>query len=224
MIKLLWHLIPFFIRNKIYHCIRFVDEIINKCYDFHYNIRTTLNYKPGWNNSYFNDSSRIMSTSYLLLRKIEQYLKITPSDVFVDLGCGTGRVVFWFSHTQVKKASGIELNSTALKQFKLNKTLTLNINKSKIEIRNEDAAKTIFRDETIFFLYNPFGIETFKAFIKNILDSVEANPRQITIIYYNPVHDWYLDTLSQIKKIHEITSSYLRDEVHIYANDYENHN
>ena len=56
-----------------------------------------------------------------------------------------------------------------------------------IEIIYDDAAKFNFKNEAIFFMFNPFKQKTLGRVLINIKKSLKNNPRRINIIYYNPI-------------------------------------
>ena len=142
--------------------------------------------------SSFGDGSPYQATSYGKLQKIINYLNIKPEDVFIDLGCGKGRVVFFFSRQKLKKSIGVDSNQELIDIAKKN-LANFKLNNSPIEFINSDAANLQFKEETIFFMFNPFGAPTLKGVLKNIKDSLAVNPRSIHIIYYIPAHKHILN-------------------------------
>lgn len=133
-------------------------------------------------------------TPYALLEKIVNYLKLGQNDVFIDFGCGKGRVVFFIAMQNLKKVIGIELDKDLADTA--NKNLNnLRINNTPIEIINADVSTFKIKEGTVFFMYNPFGRRTIVKVIANIKDSLAANSRKIRIIYYNPVHNDLFDNL-----------------------------
>ena len=47
-------------------------------------------------------------------------------------------------------------------------------------------------DVTIAYLYHPFGGQTFEALIANIIESLDRNPRELTLIYQMPWREDYI--------------------------------
>lgn len=122
---------------------------------------------------------------YHLLEKIIDYLKLKPEDIFIDLGCGKGRVVFFVAQKKLRKVIGVELNKKFIDIA--NKNLaTFTFDRTAIQFVNEDAAKFRIKDENIFFMFNPFGCKTIRSVIDNIKNSLIDNPRQIRIVYLHP--------------------------------------
>ena len=76
----------------------------------------------------------------------------------------------------------MEVARQNLEDFKVGKSPI----KSPIEIIHMDASRYKITDENIFYMFNPFGDETFVAAIENIKNSFLANPRHMRIIYFCP--------------------------------------
>ncbi|MDD5119702.1 MAG: class I SAM-dependent methyltransferase [Candidatus Omnitrophica bacterium] len=143
-------------------------------------------------NSFNSDRYGYQSAFYGRLEKIIKYLKPSSEDVFVDLGCGKGRVVFFVALKRFKKVIGVELDQGlyAIAQENLRR---LRIQRSPIELFNIDAANFEAKDATIFFMFNPFGAKTLENVLNNIKKSLAENPRKIRIVYYCPYHRSLLD-------------------------------
>lgn len=150
----------------------------------YYNFRDDL--------SLYKDGVGYQPMSYPLLKRMIDYLKLKPGDVFVDFGCGKGRVIFFAATQRIKKVIGLELR----KEFADIARTNLNNLKSRntpVEIINTDAATFNIKDGTIFFMYHPFGEKTFVKVIDNIKDRLATNPREIRIVYHSPAHRSLLD-------------------------------
>ena len=136
-------------------------------------------------NSYYKDMATYQPAFYGRLEKIRTYLKLTEDDIFADLGCGKGRMLFIMAQQRIKKVIGVELNPDifAITQKNLKKVKYRN---SPIELLNIDAVYFDPAEVTVFFLFNPFGQSTLKKVLNNIKNSLSANPRKIRIVYYGP--------------------------------------
>ena len=108
-------------------------------------------------------------------------MQFGSDDVFVDLGSGKGRVLLSVATKNLKKVIGIEIRKD---MFDI---AMENLEKSKmkntpVEIVNADVATFDMKEGTIFFMFNPFGINTQKRVLENIRSSLVVNPRQVRII------------------------------------------
>lgn len=122
---------------------------------------------------------------YPKLEKIFSSIPLAPQDIFIDIGCGKGRVVFFVAtQKKVKKVIGVDFDKTLTDMADEN-LKNLKVPHVPIEIVNADITQYRFRDETLFFLYNPFGNKTMASTLAAIKDSLTANPRSIRILYLN---------------------------------------
>ena len=132
------------------------------------------------------------ATGYLGLVKCFDILQVCESDVFLDYGAGMGRVCIVAATYPFKKVIGVEI-SKELCEF-VNKNIEKARKKLKcknIQIIEADAAKYRFPHEvTVCFFFNPFRGEILKQVFKNIKESLEEVPRQLTIIYCHAPDEW----------------------------------
>lgn len=127
---------------------------------------------------------RYEPTSYAILKKVSEYLKFNRDDVFIDYGCGSGRVVFTIATQKLKKIIGIEsdkalvdIANANLRKFKFKST--------PVDIIHADANNFNPIEGTIIFMFNPFGEKTLQIVLDKIESSLSINPRNIKIIYIN---------------------------------------
>ncbi len=132
------------------------------------------------------DSFECLATPYWILFKLFSRLLLRNNDVVIDFGCGTGRVVCFAARYKLSKVYGVEYNSLWAQKAKEN-SRRLRVRRTEIEIHHGDAATFEIREGTIFFFFNPFGGPTLHGVLNNIRDSIEANPREIQLIAFNPV-------------------------------------
>jgi SAM-dependent methyltransferase len=122
-------------------------------------------------------------TFYGTLEKIIRSLKLTPDDVFVDVGCGKGRVVFFVARQRLKKVIGIDVDPAmiggAMKNLRRYRG-----GRTPVEFVRADVLQYDLSEGTIFYFFNPFKMEIFVQVIKNIKDSLATHPRAVRIVYY----------------------------------------
>ena len=117
-----------------------------------------------------------------------------PDDVFVDFGSGKGRVVYQAARYPFSRVIGVEISE------KLNAVARRNVESKRdkllcprIELVTADAAEFEIPDDlTVAYFFHPFGGETFKQVIDNIVESVVRRPRRVRVIYRIPVMEDYL--------------------------------
>lgn len=145
--------------------------------------------------SLYKDGVMYQPTPYYLLEKAIGYLKPGPEDIFVDFGSGKGRVVFFTAVQKLKKVIGVEMDKSLVDAAR-NNLANFKFAKTAIEFINEEAVNFKIKDETIFFMFNPFGRKTLEKVLDNIKKSLLDNPRQIRLVYYAPAHRYLLDNES----------------------------
>jgi 16S rRNA G966 N2-methylase RsmD len=137
------------------------------------------------NSSAHKDGLWYLPSPYSQLGKIFASIGFTPDDILIDIGCGKGRVCFAAATYNIKKIIGIELHD-GLAKAAIENLKKLKLSRKSIQIINADASSYRFSDETVVFLYNPFGYKTIDQLLKNIKVSLEQNPRNLRIAYLNP--------------------------------------
>ena len=114
---------------------------------------------------------------------------VTSDDVFVDFGCGMGRVVLEAAERYpFRRVVGVELvPRLADAADSLLRRNAGRLRASGWEIVNADAAHYRVPDDvTVTYLYNPFVGETFDSVLEQLRRSVERRPRNVRILYVTP--------------------------------------
>jgi 16S rRNA G966 N2-methylase RsmD len=168
------------------------DITRESCMDEEFGIETEEPYGIENTVGWYKDASRYEPTKYRMLQEIFDYVNPKQDDIFLDLGSGKGRVVFFVSVRKLRRVVGVELRKELFDAAKRN-SAAFTFNKTPIEFINDDVVNYRIKDESLFFLFHPFGEKTFAKVIDNIKDSLNENPRQIRIIYCNPVYQKFLN-------------------------------
>ncbi len=107
---------------------------------------------------------------------------------FVDVGSGKGRVVLIAARYPFRKVIGVELSEPlcqVARQNIRNAAARLNCI-TPIDIVHVDARTFVFPNGSCaLFMYSPFIDEVADQVVNNILQSFEAEPREILILYYS---------------------------------------
>ena len=140
------------------------------------------------NDSKKKHAERYQQTYAVPLRRLFLKLKFRPGKVFVDFGCGKGRVLLVASKFGFKEVRGIEFspvlcnvaieNSLIYNEKNQTKTNFIVINSDVIDYKFDDS-------EEVFFLYHPFDGYVMKQVVQNIYESLQRQKRKIWIIYRN---------------------------------------
>lgn len=110
-------------------------------------------------------------------------LPISEKDSVLDIGCGKGKMVFYFDRLGFGRSDGLEFSKELAACARNN----MQILRRKSKIINADAKEfDDYCSYNYFYLFNPFDAETMRAVMLKIEKSYEQKPRKITIIYCNP--------------------------------------
>jgi SAM-dependent methyltransferase len=122
------------------------------------------------------------------LRQLLRNIEIGENDVFLDLGSGMGHVVLEAARRPLRRVIGVEL----VPEFTSIARQTIERNRRRLRCREVDLVTAdavdypIPDDVTVVYLFNPFRGPVFDAAIRNLLASIDRNPRSISILYSGP--------------------------------------
>lgn len=126
--------------------------------------------------------------AYWAIERVLDGLALSSGDVFVDLGCGKGRVVCAAARRSLGKCVGVDVDANLCEAARAN-AARMRARIAPIEIINLPAQEFDYTQCTALFLFNPFGPGTLTAVMHSLVDSMRAAPRQVRIAYVNPRHD-----------------------------------
>lgn len=109
---------------------------------------------------------------------------------FCDLGSGLGRTLLLASDYPFHAIVGVEFSETLHRIAEENIRIYRSSRQKCFAIRSTwmDAAEWPIPDEpTVFFLYNPFLPPVMTRVLTNIKESLDRAPREVVIVYYNPL-------------------------------------
>ena len=125
---------------------------------------------------------------YSMIYRMRTFLRLDAEDVFYDIGCGKGRVVCCMSQLPIKRVVAIELNPVLLEQT-MGNVAKLRKRKCPVEAVHRSAEDCDYSDATVAYLYNPFNARLTAKVIEKLSASWTSHPRNLKIIYANPVHE-----------------------------------
>jgi SAM-dependent methyltransferase len=131
-----------------------------------------------------------MPASYDLLETIFEQYRPADFNHFLDIGCGKGRALCVAAQHGAKKVSGIDFSKAFCMAAEKNMAAVSKKNPGlQYTVINNDAFYyDIPPDVDVIFLFNPFDEVILDGVVERILESYEAMPRKMTIIYINPLH------------------------------------
>jgi hypothetical protein len=145
-----------------------------------------------------------------LFREIIEALPVAPNGfTFIDLGSGKGRTLLMASSFPFRRIIGMELLE------ELNAIAVANISRYHSEEQRCFAIETHAGDARYFkfpvepnvlYFFNPFPRHIWREVLANLHESLRTAPREVFVIYHNPVHEDILNGqgwLREVKRTHQ---------------------
>jgi SAM-dependent methyltransferase len=135
------------------------------------------------------DRTRYVPSPWHVLPRALRYLGVSDRDVFVEFGCGKGRVVHQAAKRPFRRVIGVEISPGLAEIARTGLEARRHHHRCRnVEIVVADATEYLVPDDlTIGYLYHPFKGETFDAVLRGIVDSIDRNPRRVRLIYVWPL-------------------------------------
>ena len=151
------------------------------------------------------DGERYQATDPELFNEMLHSVQVKYEDfVFVDLGSGKGITLLLASEFPFKRVIGVEfspeLHQIAQENIRIYKSPTQKCRDLE-SICMDVVIYPIPKERAIFYLYNPFGEKIMVSVLNNIERSLDDYPREIIIIYHDPVFGVLLDTVEFLERI-----------------------
>jgi cyclopropane fatty-acyl-phospholipid synthase-like methyltransferase len=160
-------------------------KIENGCWEFRLGIQT-----HGIHTSPFSSKEHIFygTNSYAATRNVLKSLHLGPDDIFVDLGCGKGRVVCLAAQMPIKKVIGVD-DDPAMCAFAVRNAETMKKRLAPISIDQKKAQDFEYTTGTVFYMFNPFGPETLGQILQKMKEGLALVSRRIRIVYSTPAEE-----------------------------------
>jgi SAM-dependent methyltransferase len=163
-------------------------------------------------------------SNWFVVRRMLRGRTVGPADTFLDVGSGKGRVLVAASRYPFGRVIGIEINDG------LNRIARVNLESARckrrcgdVEVITADVRDWAISDDVNYvYLFNPFGGLSFHRFLANLVDSLDRNPRAVTIIYLNPTLADAIERTGRFRLVKVLKNRLRPDEVpSMWANVYE---
>ena len=125
------------------------------------------------------DSMPYATMSYCTLWPIFDQLALEPSDVFIDIGSGKGRVLCCAARYPVERVVGVDLSEPFCEAARKN-ARRMRGRRAPISVQASVAEDLDYSAATALFLFNPFGAATLAPLLEKIRQDA---PRNIRIAY-----------------------------------------
>jgi SAM-dependent methyltransferase len=123
---------------------------------------------------------------YRLVRRVVRRLALTPADVFVDIGCGKGRVLCCAARHELAGAVGVEVSPDLCAAARRNAD-RMRGRRTAVTVHHGPAEEFDYANGTAFFLFNPFGAATLRRVLDRIRDQTAG--RAVRFAYVVPTHE-----------------------------------
>ncbi|WP_192600204.1 class I SAM-dependent methyltransferase [Sporosarcina limicola] len=172
-----------------------------------------LRIKTAGAREWLNQSShynRYEATPYAALEELFQDYEVKKADVFVDFGCGKGRLSFYIHNRFHVSVTGIEMSGQLYQEALENQASYMQkAKRAGGSVRFECGLAEEYEVEpgdNRFYFFNPFSIQIFMKVIDTILLSVEMQKRSVDVILYYPTDDYseFLETSTPFVRLKEV--------------------
>lgn len=166
---------------KLYHSLR--QRWISFISEWQLGIRTR-----GYSSAPVDGGRPYVPLPYEVVFRILKHLALKSEDVFIDVGCGKGRVTCCASTYSLQKVIALDLNETLVKAAIENARRMRGCKSSVVGV-TADATQFNYQEVTVIYMYNPFGRDIMERMIAKVAESVAETPRRIRIVYANNLHE-----------------------------------
>ena len=140
--------------------------------------------------------SRYEPTPYAVLERLAESGLIREGDVFVDYGCGKGRVSFFISYTTGCKAIGVEYDR-ALYAAAEKALSVFEGRRDKVLFLYENAENYTIENASCFYFFNPFSVKILRSVLNKIYASYYANPRKMRLFFYYALDSYVTELMNE---------------------------
>jgi SAM-dependent methyltransferase len=132
---------------------------------------------------------RYEPTSWIDLKRVLRDRDVGRDDVFLDYGCGKGRVLLVAARQPYKRVVGVDISPRlcAIAEANLERDRARRRCGSVEVVAADVTAWEVPDDVTVVFMHNPFRGATFELAIAQLLASQDRNPRLLRVIYRVPM-------------------------------------
>ncbi|MDB6113593.1 MAG: hypothetical protein JWQ62_538 [Lacunisphaera sp.] len=170
------------VRGLPYYFTSALNRVSDFIHERRYGIVTTGQGGPKVSEEVYPYGFVAYHTSFAVL----DHVGLGASDVVVDLGAGKGRVVCAAATYRVKRVVGVEIDPVLAEAGRLN-AAAMRGRRAPIEFQCMSATDYNYDDATVITLFNPFGAETMREVLARLEESWLRRPRNLRIIYCNPI-------------------------------------
>ena len=152
--------------------------------------------------------------------------RLTPQNHVIDLGCGTGRAVFYLAHAVKCRVTGVEMDErhyAAAMENLVRCGKKVPATAARIGFVNAAAQKyALGTDVDTIYCFNPFPAAVLRGVLQRVEESLSERPRKMTMFCYYPDDAWtgllaeQGWTLSESIDLREVMGRDVRERVDVF--------
>lgn len=164
-----------------------------------------------------------LPSDWLTLPRVFDRGEITPDDVFLDAGCGEGRMLVEAAgRYPFKRVIGVELSEPFADVAAENVRRASTKLRAPVEIvRSNVVDYEIPTDVTIAYAANPFRGNVFQGFLDRLVESLDERPRRMRFVYVGPREEQAVLATGRFRRVRYGRSFVTRAQRHRHIVLYE---
>ena len=199
--------------KKLYTFTYYISNYSMRFWDFFHGTDFTFIDKPKGLDVYDSYYGTPWTSLFFLKRYIDKNLCGGKNRSILDIGCGKGFILYFFSLLHFKKVSGIEYERRRVHLAKKNLKTMLRDDKRIPDIYCGNAAAFKRYDlYDTFYLYNPFDRDMLEQVVLRILSAERISKKPLLLFYCNPL---YADVLLKYG-FKETARFYYKTKVYVF--------
>lgn len=168
------------------------------------------------------DAEPYEALRWLVARRLIDNLDLGPDDVFLDAGCGKGRVVIRAAlHTPATWIGGFDISPALIQVAEANiDTVRDRIRCDSVGLFVADVVDWRMSDDvTVVFASNPFSGDIFERFLAEIVASADRAPRRLRLVYAWPKCEEMIARNPRFRLTHSSGPSFIIPASRVYEID-----
>jgi SAM-dependent methyltransferase len=131
------------------------------------------------------DAVHYASAGYSDTRQVLQRLHLQPSDTFVDIGAGKGRVLCLAAQHRLQKVVGVEYSSE-LVRIAMGNVSRMRGRRTPVEVFSQAAEDFDYSAATVLYLFNPFEANILDVVLHKVNGDRGDRPVRLAFVFEKP--------------------------------------
>ena len=125
--------------------------------------------------------------SYADTRGVLRALDLQPSDIFIDVGAGKGRVLCLAAQIRMRQVVGVEYSSELVRIVKQN-ICRMQGKQTPVEICSQAAEDFDYSAATVLYFFNPFEANVLDVVLRKVDVDRAGRPLRLAFAFESPEH------------------------------------